>query len=92
MNEMIITEDTEGDSFYIIEEGKIEIFKKEAGGKEKFIRYLESGSHFGEVALINNINRTVSCRSTANSKLLVMHRDTFTRILGSIEKYLKKDY
>ena len=55
---------------------------------------LPAGSHFGELALINNEKRSLSIRvcSAAGAKLLSLDRETFTRILGSIEKHLKKDY
>lgn len=63
-------------------------------GTEKVVRVLKAGCHFGELALINNEKRSLSIRvcSEAGSKLLSLDRETFTRVLGSIEKYLKKDY
>lgn len=58
-----------------------------------FVRKLKRGDHFGELALINNKNRSLSIRtSSLECKLLKLDRETFTRVLGSIEKNLKKDY
>jgi CRP-like cAMP-binding protein len=56
------------------------------------VRTLESGSHFGELALINNEKRSLSVRAKSKCKLLRLDREAFTRILGSIEKNLAKDY
>ena len=56
------------------------------------MRNLEPGSSFGEIALINNVKRTMSVRSVGDSQLLSLQRSTFNRILGSIKKYLKGDY
>jgi cAMP-dependent protein kinase regulator len=88
----IITEGDEGDYFYIIEEGKVECFKNE-GGNDLVVRSLDKGEHFGEIALIKNENRSLSVRATSDKvKVLALNRLSFNRILGSIEKYLKKDY
>ena len=56
------------------------------------MRKLETGSHFGEIALINNVRRTMSIKSIGDSQLLMLTRAAFDRILGSIKKYLKGDY
>ena len=54
---------------------------------------LGSGAHFGEIALINGVKRTLSVRVTSErAKMLTLTRDAFTRILGSIKSYLKEDY
>ena len=51
------------------------------------------GDHFGEVALINNVRRTLAVRSARDqTQLLSLNRSTFTRILGSIKQFLKEDY
>lgn len=93
----IIREGDEGDSFYIIESGEVECIKLH---RLKFkngyvhVRSLKPGEHFGELALINNEMRSLSVRvkSVDGCKLLKLDRDTFTRILGSIESNLKMDY
>ena len=57
------------------------------------IRVLGAGAHFGEIALINGVKRTLSVRVTSElAKLLLLTRDTFTRILGSIKAFLKEDW
>jgi CRP-like cAMP-binding protein len=50
---------------------------------------LSEGDHFGEVAIIKNVKRSLSIRVLSESaKLLILSRETFTRILGSIKDYL----
>lgn len=57
------------------------------------VRTLGAGEHFGELALINNDTRSLSVRVKSEKvSLLRLDRDAFTRILGSIEKHLMKDY
>lgn len=58
----------------------------------RHVRMLGESDHFGEVAILKNIKRTLSVRAVSNLKLLVLTRETFTRILGSIKDYLKEDY
>ena len=89
---MVIREGEEGKYFYIIEEGEVECLKEE-GSQEYIVRNLKRGEHFGELALIHNEKRSLSVRVVSQrAKLLALQRESFTRILGSIEKYLKKDY
>ena len=63
-----------------------------ADGAYKLVRKLGPGGHFGEVALVRNIRRTMSVRSVCDSQLLCLSRDAFDRILGSIRPLLKQDY
>jgi cAMP-dependent protein kinase regulator len=95
-NEFVIREGDEGKEFFIIEEGEVECLKlHKIGDKQGFVlvRELSSGDHFGEVALINKEKRSLSIRvKSQTTTLLRMDYDTFTRILGSIEEKLKKDY
>jgi len=57
------------------------------------IRVLGTGAHFGEIALINGVKRTLSVRvSSERAKLILLTRDAFTRILGSIKGFLKEDW
>jgi len=57
------------------------------------VRTLQAGCHFGELALLNNDRRSLSVRCQSQGcQLLMLDRDAFTRILGSIESNLKMDY
>lgn len=92
--EFVFREGDEGIEFFIIEKGEVECLKDVEGPEQfKVIRKLGVGDHFGELALINNEKRSLSIRITSESaSLLTLDRDAFTRILGSIEKNLNKDY
>ena len=90
-DEYIFHEGDHGDHFYIIEEGAVDCLKEHEDGAE-VVRGLSEGMHFGEVALINNVKRTLSVRATQPCKLLSLTRAAFTRILGSIKQFLKEDY
>ena len=91
--DVLIREGDEGELFYIIEKGEVECghIGKE-GEPFNRVRVLTAGESFGEVALINNVKRTMSVRSVGESEMLSLTRAAFTRILGSIKKYLKGEY
>ena len=56
------------------------------------VRTLGAGDHFGELALITNEKRSLSVRAKTDTKVLKLDRAAFTRILGSIQNKLRKDY
>ena len=92
----MLKEGEDGEEFYIIENGEVECLKLHTVNNRKgfvLVRSLKSGEHFGELALINNEKRSLSIRvKSEKCKLLKLDRETFTRILGSIQSHLKKDY
>lgn len=69
VGEYVFHQGDRGDHFYIIEEGQVECgFEQElSDGTTSFelIRTLGQGDHFGEIALINNVRRTLAVRSGA---------------------------
>ena len=57
-----------GNHFYIIEKGQMECgYQDKEKGTFTLVRTLYSGSHFGEIALINNVKRTLSVRSVGQT-------------------------
>ena len=91
--DILIREGDEGELFYIIEKGEVECGHIGKDGEQfERVRVLTAGASFGEVALINNVKRTMSVKSVNDSEMLSLTRAAFTRILGSIKKYLKEEY
>lgn len=83
-----------GNEFFIIESGQCECLKPTPDSEDGFeqVRLLTEGSHFGEVAILKNVTRTLAVRAVDNLKLLVLSREAFQRILGSIKDFLMEDY
>ncbi len=91
--EFVFREGDVGNNFYIIEEGECECLKDQQDNKQELVRKLEAGNHFGEIAILKNVTRTLSVKAASdNLKLLVLSREAFERSLGSIRDYLKEDY
>lgn len=89
--EAIVRAGERGEMFYIIEEGHVDCLQvvQQANGmkKERLVRKLTSGDHFGELALISpDAPRTLTIRcGSERAKLLAIGRQAFNRILGQID-------
>lgn len=70
--EEIITQGEPGDSFYLIEEGEVEVIENGV-----FRRTEGPGECFGEIALLNDVPRTATVRATADTSLLALEREQF---------------
>ncbi|MDD2724733.1 MAG: Crp/Fnr family transcriptional regulator [Methylovulum sp.] len=57
---IIISEKDETDSLYIIVSGRVKIFTSDNGGREVTLMTQETGSYFGELALLGNEPRSAS--------------------------------
>jgi cAMP-dependent protein kinase regulator len=81
-NTTIITQGDEGDNFYVVDEGQVEVWKTEEGEDEaKMVLELGPGGSFGELALIYNQPRAASIKSKTDVQLWALDQDTYRRIL-----------
>lgn len=83
-NEYIIHEEDNASSFFILEQGKIQI-----SVKDKVKRDLVPGEGFGELALLYNAPRSASCKALTNCFLWGIDRATFRRV---VEEMITKEY
>ena len=70
--ETIFDQGDEGDRFYLVESGQIEIM---VDGRPA--RVLGPGDAFGEIALLRDVPRTAGARATSDGVLLSLDRDAF---------------
>ncbi|CAG2178372.1 unnamed protein product, partial [Oppiella nova] len=78
--EMIIKQGDEGDNFYVIDEGEVEIYVNNV-----CVTTIGEGGSFGELALIYGTPRAATVKARNHVKLWAIDRDTYRRILmGSI--------
>jgi hypothetical protein len=78
--EVIVVEGETGKEMYIIEEGRVEIYRK-AGGGEQPVGLLEAGDFFGEMGLLDDQPRAASARAAEDTKLLLIDHTTFDQML-----------
>jgi hypothetical protein len=76
--EEVITQGDVGDRFYLIEQGQVEVFENGV-----FRRNEGPGDCFGEIALLRDVPRTATVRTTATTTLLALDREQFiTAVTG----------
>lgn len=74
--------------FYVIDRGEVEILRcDERGEPNQIVGVLGPGEFFGEVALLDNQPRRVSARARTAVDALVMGKDVFSRISGSLAPF-----
>ena len=76
--EVIVREGEEGNEFYVVREGRFEVFK----GSRRRLAVLSSGDFFGEIALVSSSPRTATVRALGPGSLWRLDRTDFHELLG----------
>ena len=76
--EILFREDDQGDAFYIILTGAVEIVAEKLG---KTLAVLEEGSFFGELALMLGIPRTATVKAQKETLLFAIKSRNFKKLL-----------
>ncbi|KAL3811182.1 hypothetical protein ACHAXA_002746 [Cyclostephanos tholiformis] len=81
--EVIIKQGDEGDNFYCIEEGSVNVFieSHESTGGSKLVKTCANGDSFGELALMYNAPRAATCIASGHVRLWALDRVSFNVIL-----------
>lgn len=84
----IIREGEIGDKFYILLDGKADVYLTEPGGGQVLVNQLRRGQYFGEMALLGNGIRTATVKSSAESPVSVVALDNeaFNRVVVDSRK------
>ncbi|XP_062318279.1 cAMP-dependent protein kinase type II-beta regulatory subunit-like [Osmerus eperlanus] len=80
VEEHVIDQDDDGDNFYVIERGTLDIFMR-ADGVEKNVGSYDNKGSFGELALMYNTPRAATIITTSPGALWCLDRLTFRRII-----------
>jgi CRP-like cAMP-binding protein len=78
----IIRQGDMADTFYIILDGLVEVFKVLPDGREVHIARLTTGSYFGEIGLMENRQRMASVRALSDVRVVAFDRETFNSWLA----------
>ncbi|KAF8772019.1 cAMP-dependent protein kinase regulatory subunit-like isoform X2 [Argiope bruennichi] len=74
--ETIIQQGDQGDNFYVIDQGEVEVFVN-----GQLVTTIGDGGSFGELALIYGTPRAATVKAKTDIKLWAIDRDTYRRIL-----------
>jgi small-conductance mechanosensitive channel/CRP-like cAMP-binding protein len=86
--EMIIREGEQGETFYIIETGEVEVYLLSAHGNRKVLTTLHDGEFFGEIALLTGQKRTANVRAITDVRVYRLDKDTFKEVLENKPRIL----
>jgi len=87
--DIIFAEYEPGDTFYLIQEGKVKVTKL-VEGKEKMLDVFGPGDIFGEMAIIERKPRSATVEALTDLKVLEFNKDNFTFLLSANPSWCEK--
>jgi cAMP-binding proteins - catabolite gene activator and regulatory subunit of cAMP-dependent protein kinases len=85
--EVVFQEDTRGRELFIIQEGKIGVYKNTPDGEIE-LAHIEKGGIIGEMSLLDNMPRSATVKCLETAKLLIINETTFQTALKSVPIWL----
>ena len=84
-NERIFTEGDLGTTMYIVQSGKIRLFRV-VDGQKRVHGMMEKGDFFGEMSILEGLPRTISAEAVDDAELIEINSMTFDKMIkGNIE-------
>ena len=80
----------EGDAFYIVHEGQLQVTDISVGSAKFDNFVLKSGDYFGERALVTHEPRAANITAATNGSTFRIDRNTFERVLGKFSRVIMK--
>ena len=81
MGEVLFYEKDESDDMYLVLEGKVRASLFDEQGNELVLAELGPGEFIGEMSMIDQLPRSATVLAEENSRLAVLRRDSFLKIL-----------
>ena len=81
-NAIVINQDDETNSLYVILSGSVKVFISGEDGREAVLNHQRAGEYFGDLALIDKQPRAASVMTTEPSRFMIISRDDFMRCLS----------
>lgn len=88
-NREIFCEDDQGDSFYLIRDGEVNVYRN-INGSETVIAILSDGQFFGEMSLISDEKRNATVKTTKRCNLVRITREDFLDIVKKDDHVLRE--
>jgi signal transduction histidine kinase len=79
--DVVFVEGSTADRFYIVMEGRIEVWKNYYDPKPDLLAVHGTGRFFGEMALIDELPRSATVVARERTRLLYLYRDDFRRLI-----------
>jgi ATP-binding cassette, subfamily B, bacterial HlyB/CyaB len=78
-----------GERFYVVREGTLDAFKREAGG-DRLLNSIGPGEFFGELALLDDGRRTATVVARTKAELYSLSRDAFLKITEASPEFRRR--
>jgi CRP/FNR family cyclic AMP-dependent transcriptional regulator len=85
--DLLFKEGDKGFAFYIIQEGKVEVFKTSEEGKKVVIGTVESGQPLGEFAFVTQSPRSASARVVADGFAIEVSADAYKKLFAELPEW-----
>lgn len=79
--EIIFHEGDEGNGFYVVQSGRVKVFKLSKSGKEQILHVFGTGDHIAEVPAFDGNSFPASAEALENTELLFFPRRFFLNLL-----------
>jgi GAF domain-containing protein len=79
-----ITQDTEGECFYVLINGRLKVYRKGEYGEEIFLAYVEPGESIGEMGFFTDGYRSASVKTLSESQLLKIKYQDLQKIIDQV--------
>jgi putative ABC transport system ATP-binding protein len=92
---VIIRQGDEGDKFYIIRSGRVDVCKEVDQCTEEFLVKLGPGDFFGELALLKQAPRAATVRAVEDVELLTLSKEIFMDVVqksASFDEQIRRVY
>ncbi len=80
-NKLIIDDGEHSSSAYVINSGQVKVFLSDSHGKEIVLSFLGAGGYFGEMALIDQEERSAAVMTTEDTELTEISQKNFRECL-----------
>jgi len=81
LDDIIIQQGDDGDNFYIIENGTVDVYIESNEDPSKLVASYADGDSFGELAIMYNAPRAATCIAKSRVKLWALDRSSFKVIM-----------
>ncbi len=80
-DETILIEEDAGSALFVIIKGKVKVARQSSDGREVILTILSESDFFGEMAILDGLNRSATVVAIENSELFIIQRMDFINLL-----------
>jgi|WetSurMetagenome_2_1015567.scaffolds.fasta_scaffold122086_2 CRP/FNR family transcriptional regulator, cyclic AMP receptor protein len=80
---LILLEEDIGSALFVIAKGKVKVSRLSSDGREVILTILGKSDFFGEMAILDGLNRSATVTAIEDSELFIIQRNDFINLLKS---------